>query len=504
MLTVHIRVNDASTGKPTPVRLRIFDAEGTHYVPFGRLDTFATAPGEDVGGQVQLGQARYFYTDGTCEARLPPRPLHVEVSKGPEYAPLSQQVTLGSGQVSLRLTIHRWTDLRQEGWYAGDARVLDMPPHAALLEGEAEGLAVVNLLARDRPASARSPRALTNVLAFSGTAPALSTDQCHVVVNTLNEHPVLGTLALLNCHRAVYPLRFGAPDGADDWSLADWCDQCHRKKGLVVWPDIERLTPGSPQGEALAALVLGKIDAFEIASFRRTEPENLGVWYRLLDCGVRVPLAGASGKDSNASLVGNVRTYAHIANDQPFSYPAWIEAVRAGRTFITNGPLLTFTCDGQPPGAVISAPPGGKRVSIRVAMQSTLPCQQLEVLSNSSLVAAREPSGAQQASLMETDLEVKQSCWIAARCWSEAGAYAQTSPVYVDVEEHPLRPSNETAAPFLAVLDQTLAWLDAQARCPSEKHRELLRATIEEAKTGVRSQESGVRSQGSDFPHPDC
>src|SRR5436305_394327 len=78
------------------------------------------------------------------------------------------------------------------------------------------------------------------LLAFSGTRAALEAPGCAVAVNTLNAHPTLGTVGLLNSHRPVYPLRFGAP-GADDWSVADWCDQCHRKAGLVTWPDLPRL-----------------------------------------------------------------------------------------------------------------------------------------------------------------------------------------------------------------------------------------------------------------------
>src|SRR5687767_12303982 len=31
--TVHLRVNDAATGRPTPVRLRVTNAAGTYYAP---------------------------------------------------------------------------------------------------------------------------------------------------------------------------------------------------------------------------------------------------------------------------------------------------------------------------------------------------------------------------------------------------------------------------------------------------------------------------------------
>src|SRR2546429_2281312 len=51
-------------------------------------------------------------------------------------------------------------DLRTEGWYAGDIRAHDLPPHGALLEGAAEGLAVVSLLAYERPPRDGAPPAV--------------------------------------------------------------------------------------------------------------------------------------------------------------------------------------------------------------------------------------------------------------------------------------------------------------------------------------------------------
>src|SRR5262245_49907188 len=118
MHTVHIRVNDAGTGKPVPVRIRFLGADGTLYVPFGRLADFATGPGEDVGGNVLLGGERFAYIDGACEVSLPAGTVTVEAHKGPEYVPLRREVTLGPGQISLRLAVERWTDLRPGGWYA--------------------------------------------------------------------------------------------------------------------------------------------------------------------------------------------------------------------------------------------------------------------------------------------------------------------------------------------------------------------------------------------------
>jgi hypothetical protein len=362
-----------------------------------------------------------------------------------------------------------------------------------LLEAAAEDLAVVNLLARERPPRDGSPPALPNLLAFSGTRPALEWPGHLVAVNTLNTHPLLGTVALLNCHRVVYPLRFGAPDGLDDWSVLDWCEQCHRKAGLVVWPDLPRLTQESPQGEALAAVLLGQIDAFEVSRFDDPEPAVLGDWYRLLACGLRLPLAGGSGKDRNTVPLGAVRTYARLRQTSDVLetsevYPAWIEAVRAGRTFITNGPLLALTANDQGPGAVVRGE-AGRPIRLRAEARSAVPFDQLELLVTGQIVAGKTASGDRLSAVLETEVSASESAWIAARCWGRERlpgdgqcVYAHTSPVHVQVEDRPLRPSAETAAPLLAILDRMLDWTTRQARCETEQQRQHLAGVFQAAR----------------------
>jgi hypothetical protein len=468
MHTVHIRVNDTA-GMPTPVRLRLVDDCGVYRAPLGRLSEFVTAPGQDVGGNLQLGETRFAYIDGTCEAQLPAGPVAVEVHKGPEYEPMRRVVTLGPGQISLRLAVERWVDLRQEGWFAGDTRVLNLDPFAAGLEGAAEGLAVVNLLAYERPPAGETAAACPNLLAFSGKQAALPAQGCLVAVNTLNAHPVLGTVSLLNCHRVVYPLRFGAP-GPDDWSVADWCDQCHRKRGMVVWPDLPRQHPGCPQGELLACALLGKVDAFEVSDVSDPEKGSLAAWYRLLGCGVRVSLVGGSGKDSNAVAVGAVRTYAHLEGGLQFGYGPWVEAASAGRTFVTAGPLVTLTADGQRPGAVITKQ-AGQRLRLMAEARSVTTFDHLEVLANGAVVAAANASGDRPSAVVEVELPVAESAWLAARCRAAAGVCAHTSAVYLEVPGLPQQPDAQMAQPLLAALEQTLAWIANSARCSHERHR---------------------------------
>ena len=497
--TVHVRINDAATGQPTPLRLRITDADGVYYAPLGRLTDFALGPNEDVGGNVRIDGRPYAYIDGQCEIRLPAGRLLVEVSKGPEYQPLEREITLGVGRLALRLTIERWINLRKDGWYSGDTRAEFMTPHAALLEAAAEDLGVVNLLARSTrivtgdgsaaggQASAPSVPsfcpAITNILAFSGQRPALETARYLVVVNTRNSHPVLGSLGLLNCHRPVYPLSFGGPDGPEDWSLADWCDQCHRKGGLVIGVEMWQKDTGFHPGEVLADLILGKVDALEVGPSGPMTLDGLADWYGLLNAGFRVPLVGGSGKDSNRILLGGMRTYARVPPSEEFTYQKWIEAVRAGRTGVSNGPLVSFTVNGDDPGATILVGSTGSTVRVHVEARSASPFGQLELLANGAVIAHAPASGSPASARLDLDVPFRESGWLAVRCCGQEQpsvretarpVFAHTAPVYVDLEGRPRPRDPGAVSKLLGHLEDVLGWVEHEGRFTNDHHRQNL------------------------------
>jgi len=492
MFIVSLRIVDSATQKPLPVRLRIYDREGRTYAPLGRLTEFATGRNEDVGGHLWLGEP-WCYIDGTCEVPLPAGvSLSIEARHGPEYLPLRHEVTLGPGQMALRLAMERFVNYHSKGWYSGDARCHFLSPHAALLEGTAEGLDVVNLLVRESQIAARDRRlypALPNMVAFSGQQPALERDAHLVAVNTFHTHPVLGQLSLLHCHRAVFPLSFGGADQTDDWALADWCDQCHRKKGLVVWSDAFRFENGMA-AEALADLILGRIDAIECTPTMLPMDEIYDSW----EAGIRFPLVGASGKDSNSQALGGMRTYAYVQRSEvasagsPLRYSDWIEAVRSGATFITSGPMLQLTVNGQPPGSVLDLDEGTKSVRVQARLDSALPCEPLEMHYNGRIVGHSGDSLASAPCSVSLDLEVPVSAngWIAACCQGQtlSGGFAQTSPVFIRGLQQSAR-IPAIRQNYIEALRRTAHWVETAGRFEKPKRKEQLIAILKQAEEAL-------------------
>jgi hypothetical protein len=501
--TVHVRVNDAATGKPTAVRLRLTDAAGNYYPPLGRLAHFATGRGQDVGGNLLLGAKQYAYIDGACEVPLPAGTIRAELWKGPEYRPQTVETALAAGKLALRLSVERWIDLREQGWYSGDTRCHFLSPHAALLEAVAEDLAVVNVLAcqsRVHDWTWRSVPAIPNITEFSGQRAALESPGHLVAVNTYNTHACLGELALLNCHRVVYPLTFGGLDGWDDWTLADWCDQCHRKGGLVVWPASAHDPTDWPLGEPLADLILGKVDAFEVDSYQDSPYDSFSDWYPLLNCGFRVPLVGASAKASNAVALGGMRTYARLPSGEGLSYKGWIEAVRAGRTFATNGPLITLAVAGKSPGDVLDLDAAGQRVRVRAEARSAIPFDSLEIVAASQVIASAPAAGSPTIATLDAEIAIPPCHWLAARCRGRQLLYrgpacqnvwAHTSPVYVRQANQQHLVDKQALTRFIGDIDENLKWVAHRARCPTEKHRADLANVFTAARQELLRRDSG-------------
>jgi hypothetical protein len=449
MLAVHVRINDSSTGNPTPVRLCVSGTDDTCFAPLGRALDFPTGRNEEVGGQLRIGRERWHYINGSCEMLLPADvPLRLRAAKGPEFAPLDETVTLGAGQMALRFTIEGTAGSNANGWASIDGRCHFLSPHAALLEAAAEGLDVVNLLVIPFPVLARNGNTYVttpNLLAWSGQTAALEAGGQSVVVNTLNTHPVLGSVALLHSHRPIFPLGFGGEE-TDDWSVCDWCDQCHRKGGLTVWVDAFEPAGGIQGGEALVAAILGKIDAIEVTGGPRKVP--LMPWvYRLWDAGLLVPLLGASGKDSNRIPLGATRTYARLNGE------TWVEAVRAGRTVATNGLLLSLE---------------QKSGRFQAALRGRSTAGHVEIVSNGRLVAEGE---------REVEAVVNEPGWVAARCLG-AGRFAHTSPVAL---ESP-RGNPEAIAALMPLVEQTRDWIQTRGHFANPRRKADVLAYCDEAK----------------------
>jgi hypothetical protein len=437
---VHVSVLDDETGRPVPCRVHFRSPDGVPYQPYGHHDQVNSGLGTwhiDVGGDVRLGGLTYAYIDGTCQGWLPRGDVVVDVARGFEYEPLRQVVRIEPGERELVLRLKRWTSMNAQGWFSGDSHVHFLSTHGSLLEQRGEDLNVVNLL------QSQWGSLFTNTEEFTGS-PLVSDDGRHLTwVSQENRQPFFGHLALWGLSRPVMPWCTAGPSEAElgawqETTLSDWADRTHEQGGTVVIAHFPQ-----PNGEPPVLIATGRADAIEMIIQR---PAFHAEYYSYLNAGYRLPLVGGTDKMSSDVPVGLYRTYAKLG-DEPFSHEAWSRAVRAGRTFLSAGPILQLDVDGREPGDTVRISGGGTASASAVA-ESIFPMGSLEIVVNGEVVASAETSSNDRRLDLRADLKVEGDSWIVARCggpnyydgpvhrdtWRRP-IFAHTSPVYVATDD---------------------------------------------------------------------
>jgi hypothetical protein len=266
-----------------------------------------------------------------------------------------------------------------------------------------------------------------------------------------------------------------------------------------------------------ADIVLGVVNAIEMMTFNPLTPDTnqinpYGVadWYRYLNLGYQVPVVGGSDKMAAASLLGGIRTYAHMGEHE-FTYENWMEAVRAGNTFVTVGPLAKLTVEGIVPGGTVELPTSGGTVNATWRVESaSMPIEQVEVVVG-GLVVDQENIGGALSVDGSVEIEIAASTWVALRV---RGSYtgrpeqiaAHTSAIQVLVAGQGLF-SQADAMSVLEQIEGAIAYVDTLAPRPEAIRYKQLRATLESAHNRLhqRLHRAGVYHQHTplhDHEHP--
>src|SRR5208337_3202547 len=97
-------------------------------------------------------------------------------------------------------------------------------------------------------------------------------------------------------------------------------------------------------------VALGKLDYMEIVGFS-DHKSTAAVWYKLLNLGFKLPAGGGTDATMNYAApirgtVGQDRVYVWMP-DWPSDISTWMEQLRQGRSFATNGPLIELKLGGE-------------------------------------------------------------------------------------------------------------------------------------------------------------
>jgi hypothetical protein len=241
--------------------------------------------------------------------------------------------------------------------------------------------------------------------------------------------------------------------------------------GVLVGPHLAREFP--------IDLALGVVNGLDLVSNMDEEAATY-LYYRVLNSGLKC--TASAGTDTqmdvtdNSSISGGGKVYVKI--DPPLTYAKWIEGYKAGRTFVSNGPILFLDVDGKGPGAEIAIT-GSTRLNVSAEARSLAPMQALELIVNGETVAKAEPANEGTTARLSHALEVDKSAWIAARVrgaghrrvMNDSQLFAHTSPVYCRRDNKPVLVSKD-AAIVLAWIDRLIEDVKHSPRFATDAHRQ--------------------------------
>ena len=465
-----IRVTDSLTGRPSPARVSVTLADGRSAAP----DDAWRHADDAFDRKERRFEVGYFHTEGANTLTVPAGQLEIEVTHGPEYRVVRRRVTVPANQLTtVSIPLSRLMSL--PGWTSGDLHVhmnygghYRATPATLARQARAEGLNLVeNLIVNKED---RIP----DIGYFTGRPDPVSSPDLMILHDQEFHTSWWGHLGALGLTDHVLLPGYSGYAGTPGASLfpdnATVADQTRRQGGLAgyVHPfdtDPDPADSSTPLTVGLPVdVALGKVDYVEVVGFS-DHLATSRVWYRLLNCGFRIPAgAGTDAMTNYASLRGPLGTdRVYVQAGLPMDRGRWYAALKAGKTFATNGPLLQLAVGGVGIGGELPLTVG-RRVPVKVTMRSNVPLDHLQLVRNGAIAAEIPLAGDRTGADTTIMVDASESAWYVLRGYSDRAIepvldiypFATTSPVYVIVAGKPVR-NQEDARYFVRWLDRLQA-----------------------------------------------
>jgi hypothetical protein len=437
---VKITVTDKTSGKPMPARIHLKDAAGKAFKPQSLPFWFD-----------------HFVCPAEASVALTPGRWAMEVERGPEFSAYRRDFTFASGvATNVSVTLERIADLAGEGWWSGETHVHRSVSDAELLMS-AEDLHVAQFITWWNKQNLWSNGPPANPLRqFDGNRFA------HVVAG--EDEREGGALLYFNLPQ---PLAITGAMRHFPSSLV-YAEQGHKQN---AWIDIEKpfwwdfplwAASGLCDSVGLANNHMNRSGMYNGEAWGRPRdtnalpsPRGNGFWtqeiyYHALSCGLRIPPSAGSASGVLPNPVGYNRVYVYTGPE--LTYGKWWEGLRAGRSFVSNGPLLRCRANGRLPGEVFAAAEGDTlEIEIDAMLNSRDPVPALEIIRDGKAVRSVAP-GVNGRRIGLGKLTFTESGWFLVRAIAgdpTTFRFASTAPFYVEVDPRKHRVSRASAQFFL-------------------------------------------------------
>jgi TolB protein len=185
--------------------------------------------------------------------------------------------------------------------------------------------------------------------------------------------------------------------------------------------------------------------------------------------------------------VGLNRVYAELKLG-PLKIEPWLAAIKAGRTFATNGPLLRFSLGGQAIGGEVRLDKK-QEVKFSAEMSSIVPVDHLQIVCNGKVTRELALDSNRTSARVDASIPLDASGWCVLRAFSDKAEYpildlypyATTSPVYASVAGAPVH-SAADAAYFVAWVDRLITAARSNTSWNTEAEKESVLSILQEAR----------------------
>jgi TolB protein len=449
-------------GQLTGARIHVTASDGKFY-----------APG-DAYARVSAAGDRIFHSSGEATVTLPAGKVRVTVVKGFEVLPEVTEIEISPNEVTSRsVTLKRLTDMSAEGWHNGSTHV--HMNYGGNLHNTLENLMMMSAAEDQDLVLEQIANKDNRILDYQFFVPGggshpLSHKEMTLVVGQEYRPPFWGHVFMFGMkNHLMSPYTTGYEGTAIESLYPSNTDMFRKAKeqgasvGYVHAYGGERDPLEAELGGGKGAMVdaaLGTTDAIEWSAAGRSGFFPL---YAIWNNGLKVTAVGGEDSISNlqmSKLVGSHRTYV-FTGDRGRDMHAWLDGMRAGRSFVTNGPLVQLSVDDKLPGETVHVPAGGGPARVQVQVRSIVPLQKITLYFNGVPVEEIPLNADRKTAQFEKTTTVARSGWYHVRAEGAAAdrfpldtSYAQgfTNPVWVIVGNQPVRDR--------ASAEYSLRWID--------------------------------------------
>lgn len=426
---LELKAIDKTTGQPLPVRIHLKDQRGKA----------VKVPGQPFWHD-------HFVFDGSITLSLPPGNYTFEMERGPEYKIRTGYFSLDrNAQDTQTVEMERFVDMKKERWWSGDLHIHRPPAEIELLM-RADDLHVGPVITwwNDKSLWEKTPRPVDPLVRFDDNRfYHLLAGEDEREGGALLYFNLPEPLPLAGAKREYpSPVKFlqtalaaEAPNRHVDLEKPFWWD-------MPVW-----LAVGGTQSLGLAHNHLHREGVLGNEAWGKPRDGALypgvhgnarwtqDIYFRLLNCGLRIPPSAGSASGVLPNPVGYNRVYVYC--DGEFTWDAWWKGLREGKVVVTNGPLLRPKVNGQPPGHVFQAEKGETvELSVALNLATREKIEYLEVIQDGVVVHEVRLDQWAKAGGKLPSVKFTRSGWMLVRAVTNATKtyrFAMTGPYYVEI-----------------------------------------------------------------------